>query len=193
MRILLVHAHPVESSFNGSLYRMVRQTLIDRGHEVDCLDLYAERFDPVLSHDERLNYHDTEKNRTGVTDSVERLLKADALVLVYPVWNYGFPAILKGWFDRVFLPGVSFRIEDGQVVPCLHNIGKLAAITSYGGTRLRSFLAGDPPRKIIKRMLRLTIRRGAPVHYLAHYDMNRSTTESRHAFMSKVQSVLENF
>jgi NAD(P)H dehydrogenase (quinone) len=42
---------------------------------------------------------------------------AEALVLVYPVWNYGYPAILKGWFDRVFLPGVSFGLVDGKVRP----------------------------------------------------------------------------
>ena len=45
---------------------------------------------------------------------VERLRGAEALVLVFPVWNYGYPAILKGFFDRVFLPGVSFRLVDGE-------------------------------------------------------------------------------
>jgi hypothetical protein len=44
--------------------------------------------------------------------------------MVYPVWNYGFPAILKGWIDRVFLPGREFRLVDGKVRPTLHNITK---------------------------------------------------------------------
>ena len=130
MRVLLVHAHPVEESFNTSLYRMAQETLSANGHTVDCLDLYADGFDPVMPRSEWLGYHDTETNRDPVRGHVERLLAAEALVLVFPVWNYGFPAILKGWFDRVFLPGVSFRIEDGQVRPCLHQIRELAVLTS---------------------------------------------------------------
>ena len=50
--------------------------------------------------------------------------RAEALVLSFPVWNYGYPAILKGFFDRVFLPGVSFELVNGKVQPILHNIGR---------------------------------------------------------------------
>ena len=55
-----------------------------------------------------------------------RLQAAEALVLCFPVWNFGYPAILKGFFDRVFLPGVSFKMVDGKVRPNLWNIRKLA-------------------------------------------------------------------
>lgn len=191
MRVLVVHAHPLESSFNGSLYRMACDQLVQAGHRVDRLDLYAEGFDPVLSPDEQLHYDDTAVNRAPVEDHVRRLLAADALVLIFPVWNYGFPAVLKGWLDRVFIPGVSFELVDGKVRPALHNIRRLMAVTSYGGTRFRTFLAGDPPRRIVNRFLRGTIRPGAKVDYLAHYDMNRSTIASRHAFMDKVSKRLE--
>ena len=92
MRILLVHAHPVASSFNASLFRMSRDRLQKAGHEVDVIDLYRDGFNPVLSEAERLNYHETAINRQPVEDYVERLLAAQALVLVYPVWNYGYPA-----------------------------------------------------------------------------------------------------
>ncbi|MDZ7600716.1 MAG: NAD(P)H-dependent oxidoreductase [Hoeflea sp.] len=191
MRVLLVHAHPVASSFNASLFGMSRDRLIKAGHEVDVIDLYQDGFDPVMSEVERLNYHDTAINRQPVENYVERLLKAQALVLVYPVWNYGFPAILKGWFDRVFLPGVSFGLVDGKVRPTLHNIEKILVVTSYGGSRFRSWLMGDPPRKIANRMLRATIKPGAPVTYLAHYAMNLSTIQTRQAFMSRVERALE--
>jgi NAD(P)H dehydrogenase (quinone) len=126
-----------------------------------------------------------------VEDYVERLLKAEALVLVYPVWNYGFPAILKGWIDRVFLPGVSFGLVDGKVRPTLHNITRIVVVTSYGGSRFRTWLMGDPPRKIANRMLRATVKPGAPVTYLAHYEMNLSTDTTRHAFMTKVERALD--
>ncbi|MGJ8571048.1 MAG: NAD(P)H-dependent oxidoreductase [Hoeflea sp.] len=192
MRILVVHAHPVASSFNASLFRMAVECLSKSGHEVDAIDLYEDGFNPVMSEEERLNYHDLDANRKPVETYVDRLLRAEALVLVYPVWNYGFPAILKGWFDRVFLPGVSFGLVGGKVRPTLHNIGKILVITTYGGSRFRSWLMGDPPRKIANRMLRATVRPGASVTYLAHYEMNLSTYKTRHSFMSRVERALDN-
>ena len=193
MRVLVVHAHPVAASFNASLFRLTVERLAANGHEVDAIDLYEDGFNPVMSETERLNYHDLEINRKPVERHVDRLLAAEALVLVYPVWNYGFPAILKGWFDRVFLPGVSFGLVDGKVRPTLHNIGRILVVTSYGGSRFRSWLMGDPPRKIANRMLRATVRPGAPVTYLAHYDMNLSTDETRQSFMSRVERALDTF
>jgi putative NADPH-quinone reductase len=193
MKILVVHAHPVETSFNAALFGMVVDRLAKAGHAVDALDLYAQGFDPVISRSERLGYHDAPANILPVADHVERLRSADAMVLVFPVWNFGFPALLKGWFDRVFLPGVSFDLVDGKVRPKLHNIGRLAAVTSYGGSRFRAMLVGDPPRRIVKRLLRATIRPGARVDYLAHYAMNVSTDASRARFMRKVAGVMEAF
>jgi putative NADPH-quinone reductase len=64
------------------------------------------------------------------------LLAAETLVLVYPVWNEGFPAILKGFFARAFIPGVSFQIgPDGASTPNLGNLTKMAAACTYGGIR----------------------------------------------------------
>jgi NAD(P)H dehydrogenase (quinone) len=193
MRVLVVHAHPVAASFNASLFRMTVERLSAQGHEVDAVDLYQDGFDPVMSEAERLNYHDQAINRKPVEAYVDRLLAAEALVLVYPVWNYGFPAILKGWIDRVFLPGVSFGLVNGKVRPTLHNIRRILVVTSYGGSRFRSWLMGDPPRRIANRMLRATVRPGAPVTYLAHYEMNLSTDQTRQSFMSRVERALDKF
>ena len=97
-------------------------------------------------------------------------------MLVFPVWNFGYPAILKGFFDRVFLPGVSFALnDDGSVTGMLTHIRKVAAVATYGGTRLRAILAGDPPRKAVKRVLWGQTSLSTAVAYHACYDMNRST------------------
>lgn len=191
MRVLVLYAHPVETSYGAALHAAVVEGLAAAGHAVDDCDLYAEGFDPVLSRSERIGYHDVPDNRAGVEDYVRRLEAADALVLVHPVWNFGYPAILKGFFDRVFLPGVSFRMEDGRVKPALGNIGTLMVVATYGGDRLRAFLAGDPPRKIATRVLRATIRPGARIRYHAHYDMNRSTDDSRARFLARVREAAE--
>jgi putative NADPH-quinone reductase len=193
MKILVLHAHPVPVSFNAALHALIVERLRARGHVVDDCDLYAEDFDPRMTSAERNNYHAPRTDSDPAAPYVRRLLDAEALVLCYPVWNYGFPAILKGFFDRVFLPGVSFKLVNGKVWPTLHNIRKVAAVTSYGGSRFRAMLMGDPPRRLITRMLRSTVKPGAPVSYLAHYSMNLSTDASRTAFIRKVSVKMDAF
>lgn len=193
MKVLVLFAHPVETSFNASLHRLIVERLTARGHEVDDLDLYAEDFDPRLTRAERLAYHDERGPDDPVDPYVKRLLAAEALVLCFPVWNYGYPAILKGFFDRVFLPGVSFTMVNGKATPSLHNIRKAAVVTSYGGSWFRAFLMGNPPRKLAMRLLRSTIRPLAPVSYQAHYSMNLSTQASREKFMAKVAAKMDAF
>ncbi|TIM33591.1 MAG: NAD(P)H-dependent oxidoreductase [Mesorhizobium sp.] len=193
MKILVLYAHPVETSFNAGLHRTIVERLTAAGHTVDDCDLYAEDFDPRLTRAERLGYHDQRGAGDPAAPYVERLLRAEALVLSFPVWNYGYPAILKGFFDRVFLPGVSFKLANGKAQPSLHNIRKLAAVTTYGGSRLHAMLMGDPPRKLVKRVLRATVKRGASVSYLAHYSMNLSTDEPRKRFTAKVAASMDVF
>ncbi|HVX81410.1 MAG TPA: NAD(P)H-dependent oxidoreductase [Devosiaceae bacterium] len=187
MRVLVVHAHPVETSFNRSLFTTAVDTLRARGHEVDACNLYEEGFDAVLSRGERLRYEDVPGNITpDLRPHVDRLLAAEAIVFVHPVWNYGYPAILKGYFDRVFLPGVSFRLENGGVVPNLTNIRRAAFVTSYGGDRWRTMLMGDPPRRLARRWGWATFR--TLPKYLALYDMNNNREPQLRAFLEKVRA-----
>ena len=184
-RVLVLFAHPCPESFSAALHAGVVETLAGRGWEVDDLDLNATGFQPVLTEAERRGYHDEPGNLAPVADYVERLRAAEALVMVFPVWNFGYPAILKGFLDRVFLPGVSFRLVDGKVRPNLTHIRRLAAVTTYGGTRLRAIAAGDPPRKHFTRAL-WHVCRPSKTRYLALYDMNRATARHREAFLDRV-------
>ena len=193
MRVLVLYAHPVETSFNAAIHAKVVETLRKAGHDVDDCDLYAEKFDPVLTREERIGYHTVPDNRAPVEGYVQRVLRAEALVICTPVWNFGFPAILKGFFDRVFLPGVSFRMVEGGWRPALHNVSKLAAVTTYGGTRLRALLVGDPPRRVVKRSIRAVIKPTGSVKYLAHYDMNNTTPDQRAKFLAKVEAEMARF
>lgn len=190
MRVLVLYAHPDPHSYAAALHETVVASLRAAGHEVDDCDLYAEGFDPVLSRAGRVGYHDLDVNRSEVAGYVERLQAAEALVLCFPVWNFGYPAILKGFFDRVFLPGVSFRLVDGKVRPNLWTIRRLIAVTTYGGTRWRALLMGDPPRKLVCRVLRAVCHPASRPLYLAHYDMNRATPATRQAFLRRVSQKL---
>ena len=187
MRVLVLYAHPVETSFGAAVHRVLVDTLRERGHNVDDCDLLAEGFDPVMSRQDRIEYHDTAVNRERVAPYVERLLSAQALAFSFPVWNMGFPAILKGFVDKVFLPGVSFSLsETGDYRPTLHNIGKIGVACTYGGARLHTFLAGDPCRRFITRSLRRTCAPGTRCDYVALHDMNHTRADKREAFLKQV-------
>ncbi|MDX1539996.1 MAG: NAD(P)H-dependent oxidoreductase [Geminicoccaceae bacterium] len=194
MRVLLVYCHPVETSFNAALHEAARAALTAAGHVVDDLDLYREGFDPVLGREERLTYHDLSRNREPVHAYVDRLLAAEALVLCFPVWTFGPPALLKGFFDRVLLPGVAFHLgDDGRYRPGLERIRKLAAITTYGQPRWKALLVGDGPRHLVTRVLRSATGRLVPTRYLALYHMNIAGPPVRERFLARVERTMRRF
>jgi NAD(P)H dehydrogenase (quinone) len=187
MRILVLFAHPVETSFVAALHARIVEILNSHGHEVDDLDLYAEKFDPVLSHQTLIDYLNTEANVAEVGPYVERLRAAEAVVLVFPVWYDGPPAILKGFFERVMLPGVSFRLEaDGRFSPLLLKIRRLAAVCVHGASRREASLMGDPVRHLIKNNLGGVIAADARFDYFACYAMDSATQPSRAKFLARV-------
>lgn len=199
MRVLVVHAHPVETSFNRALYNTAIEALTSGGHKVDPLDLYAENFQAVMSREERIHYHDVPGNLTPtVKPYVDRLVAAEGVVFIHPVWNYGYPAILKGFFDRVFLPGVSFvlvggnGVDTGKLVSNLKK-KKVAYITTYGGDRWRTWLMGDPPRRLARRWAWVTFGTTLPPKYLALYDMNNVSEAGLNGFIEKVRTELGRF
>jgi NAD(P)H dehydrogenase (quinone) len=186
MRILVLFAHPLETSFVAALHRRIVETIRVRGHEVDDLDLYAERFDPVLSRQAYIDYLDTVANRAQVGAYVDRLLAAEALIVVSPIWHDGFPAILKGYFDRVFLPGVSFKIDQhGIFWPTLSNIKRLVVVCGYGADRQRTSRIGDPVRHFVTRSL-AEIAPGARCEYIALYGMDAATPLRRTQYLKRV-------
>lgn len=126
--ILWLSAHPEPSSLNGSLRRDAIEHLRRTGHKVLESDLYAMGFDPVVrardggraSGAERERFRVSTDTRDAFISGVQppeiiaeqtKLKQADALVVQFPLWWYGMPAILKGWFDRVFVSGFAFGTD----------------------------------------------------------------------------------
>jgi len=194
MRVLVVYCHPVETSFHAALHQEVLRNLHAAGHEIDDCDLYAEGFDPVLSREERLGYHEVPSNQLPLKRHVERLQWAEAIVFCFPTWCFGLPAMLKGYFDRLFMPGVAFDLSDPKnVKPMLTNIQRISAVVTYCQPRWVAWYMGDPPRKIVTRyMLRLTGKQ-ARVDYHAHYHMNVATEPQLKRFMRRVGSAMARF
>ncbi len=192
MRVLVVWAHPLEDSYSAALCRAAVDALQGSGHAVDLWDLYREGFRPALSAEERRHYHDVTRNRATVAADIERVRAAEALVLVFPTWNFGFPAILKGWFDRVLIPGIGFHMGPTGLRPGLTNIRRLAAVTTFGAKAwMVRFVVGHPVKKLVTRGLRPMCAAGAACDWLALYDMNGNSPADREAHLARVQDTLQ--
>lgn len=186
MRVHYLYCHPLPESFHAAIRDEALGGLASAGHEVDLFDLYAECFDPVLTAERRRAYHDTAQNRAGLETAIERLSRAEALVLQFPTWCFGLPAMLKGWCDRMLMPGVAFDISDpADVRPLLGHIRHVVGISTYGRPRWVAWYVGDPPRKIVTRYLP-RLAPGARSHYHALYHMNVASEAARKVFLARV-------
>jgi NAD(P)H dehydrogenase (quinone) len=194
MRVLVVYCHPVETSFHAALHQEVLNNLRAAGHEVDDCDLYAEGFNPVLSREERIGYHEVPGNQLPLKSYVERLQWAEALVFCFPTWCFGLPAMLKGYFDRLFMPGVAFDISDpANVKPMLTHIRRVSAVVTYGRPRWVAWYMGDPPRKIVTRYMRRLTGNTAKADYHAYYHMNVATPSQLTRFKARVGAAMARF
>ena len=194
MHVLVLYCHPVETSYHAALHAEVLSNLKAAGHTVDDCDLYAEGFNPVLSREERIGYHDVPSNQLPLAPYVERLRKADAIVLCFPTWCFGLPAMLKGFFDRVFVPGVAFDMSDPKnVKPALTHIQRISAVVTYGRPRWMAMYMGDPPRKIVTRYLKRLTGNRARVDFHAYYHMNVATRPQLDRFRLRVGAAMARF
>ena len=194
MRVLVVYCHPVETSFHAALHAEVVKNLRAAGHTVDDCDLYAEGFNPVLSREERIGYHDVPSNQLALASHVERLRQAEAIVFCFPTWCFGLPAMLKGYFDRLFMPGVAFDISDpADVKPMLTHIKRISAVVTYGRPRWVAWYMGDPPRKMVTRYMKRLTGNCAHVDYHACYHMNVATEPRLKRFLGRVGQAMARF
>jgi NAD(P)H dehydrogenase (quinone) len=187
MRFLVVYAHPAEDSFQCALHRLLVKTLIESGHEVDDCDLYAEQFQPVLSPAERRAYHNIDANRPFARKEIARLLRCQGLVLIFPTWWYGMPAILKGYLDRVWIPGIAFELVNGRTRPLLQNIIRFAVVTTYGSPWWLNKLMGDPNKRVFTRGISHLFARRCRVLWLAKCGLDFIDKGSRDRFLRKVE------
>lgn len=188
MQVLVIGCHPLGDSFSAALRRGAVEALEAAGHVVELRDLYAAGFSPVLTARERRDYYDTGADRSAVADEIAALRRADALVLVYPTWWFGMPALLKGWFDRVWLPGVAFALGGARVLePRLTNIRRIAVVTTYGSPRWLLWLVGWPDWRLVRFGIRPLCARDCRLEWLALTGMDRAEAPARARFLGRVR------
>lgn len=156
MKCLVVIAHPLGESLCRTMARAVIDALSAAGHEVEVEDLYEDGFPPSLTAAERRSYYSPPFDSSELAPQISRLLAAEALILVFPTWWFGFPAVLKGWFDRVWAPGIAYDHADdyGPITPRLVGLRKTLAITSLGAPWwVDRLILRQPVKRVLKTAL----------------------------------------
>lgn len=160
MKTLVIHCHPSPDSFVAAVRDAALVGLRARGHEVRVTDLYTDGFDPVFS-----------ANARYTAD----LQWCESLVLVYPTWWAGQPAMLKGWIDRVW-------VRDAR----LRNVRRITVVTTHGSSKFVNALEGEAGKRTATRALRVLCSRTCRTRWIAMYNIDRSTLAQRHAFLQRV-------
>jgi putative NADPH-quinone reductase len=189
MRAVVIVAHPEPQSLTHAIAQRVVEGLSAGGHEVVVHDLHAEGFRAAMSAEEREAYHgDQPVIDPLVAQHIADITAAHTLVYVYPTWWSSMPAILKGWFERVMVPGVGFVFDaKGKVRPGLTNVRRLVGISTYGSGRVYVHAINDNGRRTIKRAMRLSTGWFTRTRWIAFYGADTSTAEQRDAFLSRCE------
>ena len=192
MKAYVVYCHPRDDSFVAAARDRVIAGLAAGGHEMRLHDLYADEFDPVLSAWERTHHLDSPDSKPSIAPYAENLQWCDALVLVYPTWWSGQPAMLKGWIDRVWVSGVAYELPDGanRIRPRLRNVKRIVAVTTHGSSKAVNTLQGEGGKRVVSRSLRVLCHPLARTKWIALYGIDRATDADRAKFLDRVERTM---
>ncbi len=190
MRALVVLANPGAGSFSHAIASRVERGLVRAGHDVVVRDLHAEGFRAAMDAEEHLAYESDEPVRDPLVAShIADLRAAQILVFVYPTWWSSVPAELKGWLERVMVPGVGFVLDDRRRVrPGLGHVRRLAGISTYGSPWPYVKAINDNGRRTLMRALRLSTGWRTRTSWLSMYAMDSTTEAERQRFLAKVEA-----
>ena len=189
MNAVVVYSHPVEGSFCSAMRDAAVRGLQAAGHTVSVIDLRNDNFQPVMIQQEWRTY----MSRSGELASdlvtyADLVRHAHILVFVYPTWWSGMPAQLKGWLDRVLVPGVGFAFDDkGKVSPAIEHLERIHVVTTYGSPKLYVKIVNDNGRRIVSRALRFTTKKRARVSHQGLYRMDKATDSDRRNFLERIE------
>lgn len=191
MRTLVVTCHPLRDSFTVAVAERAISALRERGDELRVTDLYAERFDPLFTAAERERHLEPGPD-PAVAHHADDLKWCERLVLVYPTWWSGQPAMMKGWIDRVWVRDVAFDLppESNRVHARLRNVRRLVAITTHGSSKFVNAVEGEVGKRTVTRTLRAVCHPLARTTWIAMYGVDTATDSQRRAFLDRVERKL---
>ena len=180
MNTLVVICHPKRASLTSAAAQRTLAGLDRASHDVRVLDLYEMGFDPVLTAAEVRDHLGSPDDRPDLAEHFAALRWAERLVLVYPTWFSGQPAMLKGWFDRVWMHQVAFTLPEGsaRIRGTLSGLKRIHIVTSHGSSRRVNWIQGNGGRITVRRTLRVLCNWRCRTTWTAIYDIdNKSSTE----------------
>jgi len=187
-KALVVYCHPLDDSFVAAVRDRVVTALTAGGAEVRVNDLYAECFDPAFTATDRARHLEPGTDPT-LASYADDLQWCDTLVLVYPTWWSGQPAMLKGWIDRVWVNAVAWTLPDGanRLKPGLRNVRRLVAVTTHGSPKWINVIEGEGGKRTVTRSLRAMCHPLARTSWFALYGVDNSTHARRTRFLERVE------
>ena len=114
MNILVVVAHPRVESLTVAVAGAFAEGAREAGHRLSMANLYEEQFNPVMTEAD-----DTDPYPTDIIAELERIKSNEAMVMVFPVWWWSMPAMLKGWIDRIWQNGLVYGDADYRIPKAL--------------------------------------------------------------------------
>ncbi len=113
-------------------------------------------------------------------------------MLVYPTWWSAQPAILKGWFDRVWRAGVAFTLPPGgnRIRPLLRNVRRIVVCTTHGSSKWVNALEGEAGKRTVTRSLRAVCHPFTRVRWVALYDVDRADDAARQRYLDRVAEAM---
>lgn len=191
MKCLVVLAHPLENSLCHYLSDKTIGHLKSKGYDITVKDLYRDEFDPVLSKSERQSYYENTFDAGRLHSEIAQLREAESLVLIFPTWWFGFPAILKGWFDRVWAPGHAYNHASdlGAITPSLDNLKEVKVITTLGSPWwVDVFVLWKPVNRILKIALLGACTKNCKFKMLSFYKSEDASKSRVDDFVKKISS-----
>lgn len=190
MKALVVIAHPLKDSLCQHLAEKTIAHLTAKGYEVTIKDLYQERFTPALSIDERQSYFEKQFDDSQLQQDITQLKEAESIILIFPTWWFGFPAILKGWIDRVWAPGHAYdhASDYGPIKPKLDNLKEMRVVTTLGSPWwVDLFILRQPIKKVIKFALLIPCAKKCNFKMLSLYSCENLSAAKVQKFVNKIQ------
>lgn len=195
-RFLVVFAHPLDDSLAAALKQATIEGLEAAGHTADLIDLYADGFEPALSASERSAFVQPGYKPPSDADAYcERLKAAEGIVFVFPQWWFGMPAILKGFVDRTFVPGVAFDPDPagGRLIPRLTQIKTFHVVTTTGSPWwIAELYMRNPVRRQIAKGIAAFCGKGVRFRMLSMYNLDKATRAQCDKFIGRVRTAFSN-
>lgn len=182
-QILIINGHPDKQSYNYALSEAYKKGVSKTNALISQIDICDLKFNPNLE----FAYRQRTELEPDLIDAIEKIKKADHIVWFFPIWWSAYPALMKGFIDRTFLPGIAFEPIEGKAMPKKLLKGKTARIILTSDTpRWYDYLIMKSPaiNQLKKGTLEFCGISPVKVSYIA--PIKNSSAETRIKYLDKV-------